>query len=329
MVGVLLRGLIGRIALAVVAVSLGYLLASVALDPRADLEGRTPRPPRGAVEARLGELGVNDRTPLPERYLRWVSGLPHGDLGATMDGTPARAEMRRRIGVSARLVAAGAVIGSVLGVAVGVAGAIGPGGLLDRAAAIGAFAVVALPVAVLAVLVQIGAQWVNDRSGVRLFAWTGETTPGGTGGLPQHLGGRLQHLLPPTVTVALGRAAPVARYARAAMLDASGAAFVRTAMAKGMTRRAARVRHALRVAVVPVVPPSAYGCAGLLAGDAGAERVFAWHGMGEWLIDSIHRQDVNAVAAYCCFAALLVLVAGPASDLLVAALDPRCRARAR
>lgn len=325
MAGVLLRGLITRIVLAAVAVSLGYLLASAALDPRAGLEGSAPHAPRAAVEERLDELGVNGRVPLPERYLRWGSGLVRGDFGATMDGTPAGAEMRRRIGVSTRLMAAGAVIGSALGVAVGAAGAIGPGGVLDRIAMIGTFAVLAVPAAALAVVVQIGAQWANDRSGVRLFAWTGEATPGRTGGLPWQLGGHLQHLAPPTVTVALGRAAALARYARAAMIDASAAAFVRTAMAKGMTRRGAQVRHALRVALVPVVPLSAFGCTGLLAGAACTEKVFAWHGMGEWLIDSIHRQDVNAVAAYCCFAALLVLVAGLTSDLLVAVLDPRAR----
>lgn len=325
MAGILLRGLLSRIVLGAVAVSLAYLLAAWALDPRADLEGRTPRPPRATVDARLDRLGVNDRTPLPTRYLRWATALCHGDFGAGMDGAPVGAELGRRVGVSLRLVTAGAITGTVLGVVTGAAGAIGRGGVVDRLTTAGAFTLLATPVAVLAVLAQLGAVWVDDRAGVRIFTWTGEAAPVPAGGPLYRLADHVRHLLLPTLTVALGRAAVVSRYLRATMVELSDAAFVRAAMARGMTRRRALARHALPVAAIPVVPVSAYGCAGLLAGSAVTEKVFAWHGMGEWLVDSIQRQDVNAVAACCCFAALLVLLAGLSSDLLTAITDPRLR----
>jgi peptide/nickel transport system permease protein len=96
-------------------------------------------------------------------------------------------------------------------------------------------------------------------------------------------------------------------------------------MAKGLRRRRALTRHALRVAVIPMTPFAAYGLAALLTGTAVTEKIFAWHGMGEWLIDSVTRNDVNAVAACGCVAATAIPAAGLLSDLAQATLDPRIR----
>jgi peptide/nickel transport system permease protein len=325
MAGFVVRGVVRCAVLVPVAASLGYLLAASVLHPRAAFDGISPRPPRGAVDARLDELNLNDATPLPERYLAWASGVMRGDFGRTLDGVPVAAEMGRRIGVSLRLLAAGAFLGGVAGVAAGTLGAAGQYRPLDRLTTVGALVVLSVPVVVLAVLLQTGAQWVNDTTGARLFEWTGEYTPVVPGGALDHLGGRLRHLVLPTLTVALGQFAICSRYQRAMMLDVMRAGFVRTAVAKGLSRRQALTRHALRVAVIPAVTFFAYGFAALLAGAAFTEKVFGWHGMGEWLIDSIHRDDVNTVAACTCFVAVLVPAAGLLSDLARAALDPRTR----
>ncbi|WP_460352071.1 ABC transporter permease [Actinoallomurus acanthiterrae] len=322
MAGVLLRRLAGQVLLVTTAIGLAYLLAATALDPRAELEARNPPPPPSAVEKRLDELNANDRTPLLTRFVTWASGVPRGDLGTTLDGAPAGAETRRRVGASLRLLLAGVLLGNVLGAALGVVGALDRHVVLDRLVTAGTFTILAIPLVALAVLAQVAAQWANSRAGTRIFAWTGEYTPGSA----HHPTERLQHLVLPTLTIALGRAAVVGRYLRGTLRVTAGAGFVRAAVAKGLTRRRALTRHALRVAVIPVVPLSAYGCATLLAGAACTEKVFGWHGMGEWLIDSVHRGDVNAVAAYCCFAAVVVLCAGLLSDLAVAVLDPRARA---
>jgi peptide/nickel transport system permease protein len=323
MAGVLLRGLVGQVLLLAVAVSLAYLLAAATLDPRAELEARNPRPPRAVIETRLDEL--NAHGPLLVRYLSWASGVAHGDFGRTLDDLPAGTEMGRRIGVSLRLLLLGVLLGNVIGAGLGTVGATGRHVVLDRVIAVGGFTVLAIPVVVLATVAQIVAQWVNTRAGTRIFVWTGEYTPGEARGSLYGLAERGRHLLLPTFTIALGRAAIIARYLRGTLRDTAGTPFVRAAVARGVPRRRALIRHALRVAVIPVVPLSAYECATLLAGAACTEKVFAWHGMGEWLIDSIHRGDVNAVAAYCCFAAVVVVCTGLLSDLAVAALDPRTR----
>jgi peptide/nickel transport system permease protein len=314
-----LRQLLGRILLAGAGASLAYLLAAVSLDPRAELSDRSPRPPQAAVTARLGELNLDG--PLLRRYLTWASGVAHGDFGETLDGASAGAELGRRASVSLRLVAAGAVLGTLGGVLVGALGAFRQHGLGDRVLTAGTLVLVSVPVFALAVLLQTGAQWANTRTGTRVFEWTGEYAPGG----PAGLGGRLRHLLLPTVAIALGQAALCARYQRGMMLDVLHAGYVRTAMAKGLRRRRALIRHALRVAVIPMTTFATYAFAALLTGAAITEKIFGWHGMGEWLLDSIHANDVNAVAACGCAVAVAVSAAGLLADLTRTALDPRAR----
>lgn len=322
--GYLLRRTISSVILAALAASLAYVLAAGTLDPRAVFERRNPRPPQAVIDARLSELNLNDRTPLPERYLTWVDGLAHGDLGRTVDGDAVGAELGRRVFVSLRLLFLGTVLGGALGVMAGYAGAVRQYSLTDRALTAGSFALLATPVFVLAVLLQLGAQRVNDATGTRLFEWVGEYSPGSPG-----IAGRLRHLVLPTATIALIQLAVYSRYQRGLMLDVLRADFVRTAMAKGLRRRTALRRHGLRTALIPLTTHFAYNFGLVLLGATFTEKIFGWHGMGEWLIDSIGRGDVNAVAAYDLFAAGLVLIAGLLADVGLAALDPRVRVRVR
>jgi peptide/nickel transport system permease protein len=264
------------------------------------------------------ELGLDG--PLPRRYAGWASGVLRGDFGSTLDGTPVRGELWRRAGVSLRLVAGGFVLGTVGGVLLGWLGALSRHGPGDRLLTAATLTLVSVPAFALAVLLQTAAQWANARTGVRLFTWTGEHTSATDG-----LSGRLRHLLLPTMTLALGQLALCARYQRGVMLDVLNAGYVRTAMAKGLRRRQALLRHGLRVAVLPMPAFAAYSFAGLLTGAASTEKAFGWHGLGEWLIDSIYADDVNAVAGCCCAAAAAMAIAGLLADLSQAALDPRAR----
>ncbi|MFB9834303.1 ABC transporter permease, partial [Actinoallomurus acaciae] len=224
-------------------------------------------------------------------------------------------------GASLRLVAAGGPLVWAGGVLLGAVGAFRPQGVLDRLITAGALVTMAIPAFALAVLAQTAAQGVNAWAGAPIFVWTGEYTPGAAGAVAD----RLRHLLLPTAVLALGQAAMCARYQRGLMLDALNAGYVRAAMARGLRRRTALRRHALRVTVAPMTAFAAYGFAALLTGTAVTEKIFAWHGLGEWLIDSIAGDDVNAVAACGCVAAMTIAVVGLLADLAHAALDPRAR----
>ena len=98
----------------------------------------------------------------------------------------------------------------------------------------------------------LAALGVNSRLGFQLFEYTGETSPDAIGGAWNQFVDRLQHLVLPTVTLALDAIAGYSRYQRNAMLDVLGQDFIRTARAKGLTRRRALFKHGLRTALIPM-----------------------------------------------------------------------------
>ncbi|TDQ52090.1 ABC transporter permease [Actinorugispora endophytica] len=321
----LLRRLAGRLLLLFVAASCAYLLAAGALNPRANYEGRRPPPPAEVVDAALDAYNLNDATPLAQRYAVWVSGVATGDFGRTWDGAPVTEELGRRIGVSVRLLLPGAVVGCVGGVLLGAWAGSRRHGPADRAATAVSFVLISVPVVVVAVSLQNAALWVNQGTGVELLRATGEYTPGLEGGAGAWLLDRSRHLVLPTLTVALPQIALYSRYQRNLMADQVDADYVRTARAKGLTRRRALVRHALRTALAPAVAYFGYSLALLLTSAVFTEKVFGWHGAGEYLLDSVGQGDVNAVAAVCCFGAACVIAAGFLVDTVSFLLDPRVR----
>lgn len=138
---------------------------------------------------------------------------------------------------------------------------------------------------------------------------------------------RIQHLILPSLTLALRSIAGYSRYQRNAMLDVLGQDFIRTARAKGLTRRQALFKHGLRTALIPMATLFAYGVGALVTGAVFVEQIYGWHGMGEWTIQGINTQDTNIVVAVTLFSGAVVLLSGLLSDILYAILDPRVRAQ--
>ncbi|MFG1705955.1 ABC transporter permease [Nonomuraea sp. M3C6] len=327
MAGFLARRLLNYAVLVVVAASLAYLLAATALDPRSNYADRTPKPPPAVVDAQLTALNLNDKTPLLQRYATWAGDVLHGDFGKSVAGAPVNDDLKRRGGVTFRLVVLGLICGSLLGVLLGAFAAVKQYGWFDRLSTGGSFLVLAVPVVVLANMLILLAAWANfNLFGHQVFLVSGEYSDGLVAGFWGHVLDRLQHLILPTVSLSVGLIAVFSRYQRNMMLDVLGADFVRTALAKGLSRRQALIRHALRTALIPVVTYFAFTFGTLLMGATFTEKIFGWHGLGEQLINSIFTNDVNTVAAISFLAAVAVLCASLASDLLRAALDPRVRA---
>jgi len=319
----LVRRVLNYLVLLAVASFLTYSLASLTFRPLDSLIQRNPRPPAAVIEAKAAELDLDK--PIPLRYGHWVSGVVHGDFGTTIGGQPVSDELWRRIGVSLRLLVIGSVVGTVIGVVVGAWGAIRQYRLSDRVITVLSLLIISTPVFVIANLLILAALRVNSILGVQLFEYTGETSPDAVGGAWSQFVDRLQHLVLPTFTLALGAIAGYSRYQRNAMLDVLGQDFIRTARAKGLTRRRALFKHGLRTALIPMATLFAYSLAGLFTGAVFTEKIFGWHGMGEFFVDSITKNDVNSVAGVTLFVAILVLIAGFLSDVVYAALDPRVR----
>jgi peptide/nickel transport system permease protein len=321
----LLRRLASSFVLALLATIAIFFLASVTLNPRANYDGRSPPVPAASVTKTLDALNMNPSTPILVRFRRWFGSAARGDFGKTIDGRSVNAEMGRRIGVSLRLLLIGSVIGAVFGVLFGVLGALRQYRLSDRIVTVLSFVLLSTPVFVAAVLLKVAARELNSGLGTTVLYYTGEKTPALDAewwvvGLD-----RVQHLVLPTLAIALGSIAFYSRYQRNAMLDVLGCDFIRTARAKGLTRRRALVKHGMRTALIPMSTFFAFSFGTLLVGATFTEKIFGWHGMGEWFVDSVNRNDINSVSAVALFTAGCILVAGFMADVAYAALDPRVR----
>jgi peptide/nickel transport system permease protein len=321
----LLRRFAYLVVLVVIATSMTYLLAATALNPRANFEGRNPPPPPEVVDARLNELNLNDKTPILERFGRWVRGVVRGELGQTVDGGMVNDEMARRIGVSLRLLLIGSILGSLGGVAAGAYSAVKQYGFADHAMTFASFCILSIPTVVLSVFLAISGASFNNAIGQRLVYNTGEYTPGMSEWSAEGVVDRIQHLILPSLVLIFQGFAFYSRYQRNSMLDVLGSDFVRTAQAKGLRRSRALIKHALRTALIPMGTFFAYQFALIFIGSIFVEKIFSWHGMGEWFIQSIQKNDVNSTAAIGMFVAILVLIAGFLSDVVTVILDPRIR----
>jgi len=319
----LLRRLLNYLVLLALASFLTFCLTSASFTPLDSLMQRNPRPPQAVIDAKAAELGLDK--PIPLRYARWVSGAVRGDFGTTVTGQPVADELGRRIGVSLRLLVIGTVVGSVVGVLLGAWSAIRQYRISDRLITILALLILSAPTFVIANLLILGANNVNSILGVHLFDYIGETSPDALAGAWNQFVDRLQHLVLPSFTLALGAIAGYSRYQRNAMLDVLGQDFIRTARAKGLTRRQALFKHGLRTALIPMATLFAYGVSGLVTGAVFVEKIFGWHGMGEWVVQGIATQDTNIIVAITVFSGAVILMAGLLSDVIYAFLDPRVR----
>ena len=300
-----------------IATSLAYLLASASLDPSALWNRQDPSLNWDAIHANLVKYNISHDLPVWDRYVTWLRNvLFHWDWGRTPKGELINTLIGTKIFVSVRLVFLGAAIGMVGGVALGAWTATRQYRFSDRAISLISMIIISTPAMVIAILLQVVAVQINRSSGFQIFEFTGE----GEGAL-----GRLQHLLLPTLSMSLGGIASYSRFQRNLMLDTLGADYVRTARAKGLIKRKALTRHALRTALIPMATYFAFALATLFTGAAITERVYGWHGMGEYSISAISGMDINGVTAVVAFSGLCTLTGALLSDVFVAIVDPRVR----
>lgn len=323
----LARRLLNYLVLLAIASFLTFSLTSLTFTPLDSLLQRNPRPSQSVIDAKAAELNLDK--PIPLRYSQWITGVVQGDFGTTVAGQPVSDELWRRIGVSLRLLVVGSVFGTILGVVIGAWSAIRQYRISDRVITLLSLLIISAPTFVIANLMILAALKINSVLGVQIFEYTGETSPdigvfSRTTSFERFID-RLQHLVLPTATLALLSIAGYSRYQRNAMLDVLGQDFIRTARAKGLTQRQALFKHGLRTALIPMSTLFAYSVAGLVTGAVFVEKIFGWHGLGEWIVQGIATQDTNIVAAITVFTGVAVLLAGLLSDIIYAILDPRVR----
>ncbi|GAC1684711.1 MAG: ABC transporter permease [Gemmatimonadaceae bacterium] len=290
--------------ISLVAFSLGALAPG---DPaQIILLRRTGDPPSEAdVERLRHEMGL-DR-PLVLRYASWLSAATRGDLGQSYrTGQPVLTELSARFPATLGLALSALVLGLVIAVPLAVLSAAAQGTALDHGARLAALAGVSMP-----------SYWLGYVL-MLLFAVT-------LGVLPVSGGGGASHLVLPALTLAMGSAASVTRILRAGLLDELGADYVRTARSKGVSTVRALTRHALRNALNPLVTLSALRFGRLLGEAVIVETVFAWPGVGRWMVESIYDRDYPAIQAFVLYISTVFIVINVGVDLAYRRLDPRVR----
>ena len=139
------------------------------------------------------------------------------------------------------------------------------------------------------------------------------------------LGDALRHLILPALALATIPLAVIARMTRASMLGVLSQEYIRTAEAKGLSRRVVVLRHALRNALLPVLTVIGLQVGRLLAGAILTETIFSWPGIGLWVYESIESRDYAIVQGVSLFIAVIVVGVNLVTDVLYAAVDPRIK----
>lgn len=286
-----------------VATLVFFFLHLVPGDPVDMMLGETALP--ADKEALRGILGL-DR-PVVERYLHYLAGLAHGDLGDSFGlQAPVWRLVASRYPATLELAAAAVVVAVAMALPLGIVAAARPGSLLDR----GTMAVA-----------LFGASVPNFALGpvlIVVFAI-------GLGWVPVSGRGGPAHLVLPALTLGVSMAGILARITRASVLDALAEDYIRTARAKGMSPWHVLVDHALRNALLPVITVAGLQLGTLLAGALITETIFAWPGLGRLTVDAIAARDYPVVQGCILAISIGYLIVNTGTDLLYALADPRIR----
>ena len=268
-----------------------------------------------AVAALAHKLGLD--LPVSARYLGWIGGALRGDLGLSYAyNSPIAPLIGERLAVTLPLTLLAMAIASVIALSAGVYAA-ARRGLPGDALVIG--------------LSQFGLAIPNFWLGIMLvllFAVHWRVFPsGGFPGWAEPLKA-LRALVLPALALGLVQAAILTRVTRSALIEALNEDFMRTARAKGLSRRAAIWRHALPNAAPPILTIAGLQFSSLIAGAVVVENVFTLPGLGRLIAQSIANRDVLVVENCVMGLATLVILVNAAVDRAAAAIDPRLRASA-
>jgi peptide/nickel transport system permease protein len=275
-------------------------------------ESATPE----AVQALSAKLGL-DRPPLT-RYAHWIKGFATFELGTSVAyDTPVAQLIGERLVVTAPLAVMAMALTTVLALTLGLyaasrhnqLGDVGVMGLSQLGMAIPNFWFAILLILVFAVKLQ----WFSA---------------GGFPGWDDDPAAAFKALILPAVALAVVQAAILARITRSAVLDVLREDFVRTARAKGLTRRQVLWGHVLRNAFVPVLTVMGLQFANLLTGTVVIENVFSLPGLGRLIFQAIANRDVIVVQNVVMLLAASVIVINFIVDVLYAVIDPRLKVHA-
>lgn len=292
----------------IIPITLGILTLVFALihmipgDPAIQIAGENARPED--VQKIREQLGLN--RPVWEQYLDFMGGLFTGDLGESFHtGEPVMQEIVARYGATLQLAFGGMVVALLVAFPLGIASGVYRNSWIDNVARFFALIGVSMP-----------NFWFGPLL-IMAFAIYLDWFP---------VSGRedgLRSLVLPSLTMGLSLAAILTRMIRISLSEELGQLYVTTAMSKGLSRRVAIFKHALRNALIPVITIVGLQFGALLTGAIITEQIFAYPGLGRLLIQSITRRDYPQLQGIILIIALTYILVNLLTDLLYSYLDPR------
>ncbi|MDO6409425.1 ABC transporter permease [Pantoea phytobeneficialis] len=278
------------------------------------------------------QLGLDQ--PLWVQFGRYVMALLHGDLGTSIrTGRPVLEEMRTFFPATLELACCALLLALLIGIPLGVLSAVYRNRWLDHLVRLLAITGISTPAfwLGLGVIVLFYGHLQLLPGGGRLDDWldppariTGfYTIDALLAGDSEVFFNALQHLILPSLTLAFVHLGIVARQIRGAMLEQLSEDYIRTARASGLPNRVIILRYALPNALIPSVTVLGLALGDLLYGAVLTETVFAWPGMGAWVVASIQALDFPAVMGFAVVVSFVYVLVNLAVDLIYLWIDPR------
>jgi peptide/nickel transport system permease protein len=266
-----------------------------------------------ALAATMHRYGFDQ--PLPVQYARWLGEVLQGQLGTSpITDLPVSTQLQQRLPITLELAVLALLFAVALGVPAGVAAAVRPGRVTDWVATTVALGGLSLPHFWFGIL------------GILIFAVHLHLLPsGGFVPLAGGIGANLEHMIMPVIVLGTGLAAVIMRQTRAAMIEALGADYVRTARAKGMREWQVIWIHALRNSLITVVTVVGLQLGALIAGVVTVEVVFNIPGVGQLTLDSVYQRDYPTLQGAVLLTAAAYIIVNLLTDVCYTLINPRLR----
>ena len=258
------------------------------------------------------EMGLND--PFVVRYVRFVTDMLHGDLGISYrNNLDVSEQIVQRMKNTMILAGAAVFIAVVIGIPVGIISAIKQYTIFDNLVMMVTLFLAASPVFWMGLMLVI------------IFALNLGIFP--AAGMKTGFPGLLISLVLPAFTLSSNTMATIARTTRASMMEVVRQDYIDTARSKGLKESTVILRHMLKNALIPIVTMIGLSFGGLLGGSVVTESIFAWPGVGRFVVESINFKDTPSVLASVVMLSIFSTFVNLFVDLLYAFVDPRIKSQ--
>jgi ABC-type dipeptide/oligopeptide/nickel transport system permease component len=326
----IIRRLLISIPLLIVASFLCFGLVNAMGDPLGEWKLQKARTP-AEIAAAYERTGYNK--PFMERYVSWAGDFVTGDWGESVvpgnAGKPVKQDLLKAFSVTLRLIIGAELIALLLGITVGVIGAVRQYSIFDYTATGISFAMFSMPLFCVALVLKAGGiklnDWLESIGADRWIITAGPPGDGFSGSFGEQVFQYSGAYILPTICLVVIQFALYSRFQRASMLETLNADYVRTAQAKGISQSRSIFRHAFRNALIPVITVSSLNIGASFGGAVITETVFGWSGMGKFLIDAIVKIEPYQVLGFMMVTAVFIIVFNLIADVLYAFLEPRIR----